>query len=88
VWSELPGRTVTPTNSDGRPLPILVEDPTVDLPVRHGASALSVLLRLSELTQVVCISDDPDLARWSNQIGERVELIEASGWFMQNRSRC
>ena len=87
VWSELPGRTVTPTNSDGRPLPILVEDPTVDLPVRHGASALSVLLRLSELTQVVCISDDPDLARWSNQIGDRVELIEANGWFAREGRR-
>ena len=87
-WSELPGRTVTPTNSDGRPLPILVEDPTIDLPVGHGASALSVLLRLSELTQVVCLSDDPDLARWSDQIGDRVELIEATDWFARGRARC
>jgi hypothetical protein len=80
-WSELPGRTVTPTNGDGRPLPILVEDPTVDLPSRHGASALSVLLRLSQLTQVICISDDPDLARWTREIGDRVDFVEAEGWF-------
>lgn len=88
TWSELPGRTVTPTNGEGRPLPILVEDPTVDLPSRHAASALSVLLRLSELTQVICLSDDADLARWCKEIGDRVGQSAATGWFREEAERC
>ena len=87
-WSELPGRIVTPTNGEGRPLPILVEDPTVDLPSRHAASALSVLLRLSELTQVICLSDDADLARWCGEIGDRVGRTSATGWFRDEGETC
>ncbi len=70
-----------PANSDGRPLPLLLEDPFQDIPGRQAIAALSVLLRVSELCQVICVSDGPELANWADAVGDRADWMRASGWF-------
>ncbi len=70
-----------PANSDGRPLPLLVEDPLHDIPGRQGVSALAVLLRVSEMCQVICVSDEPELQDWTVAVGDRAQWVRAAGWF-------
>ena len=70
-----------PPNSGGRPLPLLVEDPLHDIPGRQGVSALAVLLRVSEMCQVICVSDEPELQDWTVAVGDRAQWIRATGWF-------
>jgi len=70
-----------PANSGGRPLPLLVEDPLHDIPGRQGVSAMAVLLRVSEMCQVICVSDEPELHDWTAAVGDRAQWIRAEGWF-------
>ncbi|MGI9614520.1 MAG: hypothetical protein ACR2QO_16540 [Acidimicrobiales bacterium] len=78
---DLPGRGSTPVNSQGRPLPILVEEPLIDLPLGLGAMMLSVLVRMSEIAQVICVSDQPDIEDWCQSMGDRAGFSRATGWF-------
>lgn len=66
-----------------RPLPILVEEPLADLPMRLSGAILSMLLRHSATTQVICISDLPDLRNWCQAVGVRAGWVAATGWFAE-----
>jgi len=66
-----------------RPLPILIEEPLADLPMRLSAAIMSMLLRHSNTTQVVCVSDQADLHAWCDRVGERAGWVAASGWFAE-----
>ena len=58
-----------------------MEDPLHDIPGRQGVSALAVLLRVSEMCQVICVSDEPELQDWTVAVGDRAQWIRATGWF-------
>ncbi len=64
-----------------RPYPILIEEPLADLPARLTGSILSILLRYSYQTQVICVSDQLDLHRWCESVGDRADWVHATGWF-------
>ena len=64
-----------------RPFPILIEEPLADLPARLSGAILSMLLRYSHQTQVICVTDQTDLASWCESVGERADWVSAGGWF-------
>ncbi len=64
-----------------RPFPILIEEPLAGLPARMAGSILSILLRYSNETQVLCVSDQLDLHDWCESVGERADWVRATGWF-------
>lgn len=75
-------------DGEARPTPILIEEPMVDVPARLTGSVLSVLLRYSRHTQVICVSDQLDLRQWCDSVGERAEWLTATGWFAGRISAC
>ncbi len=66
-----------------RPLPILVEEPLADLPMRLSGAIMSTLLRHSNATQVICVSDQSDLHTWCDSVGDRAGWVAATGWFAE-----
>ena len=68
------------SESSERPLPILVEEPLADLPIRLAGAILSTLLRHSTRTQVICLSDQRDLQSWCESVGDRVGWVDATDW--------
>lgn len=71
-----------------RPFPVLIEEPLADLPARLSGAILSILLRYSHQTQVICVSDQVDLRSWCDSVGERAGWVEAQGWFAGRSSGC
>lgn len=71
------------TSETTRPLPILVEEPLADLPMRLSGAIMTTLLRHSNSTQVICVSDQSDLHAWCDRVGERAGWVAASGWFAE-----
>lgn len=71
-----------------RPHPILIEEPLAGLPARMAGSILSILLRYSNETQVICVSDQLDLHEWCESVGDRAGWIGASGWFAGRSDEC
>lgn len=71
------------TSDTTRPLPILVEEPLADLPMRLSGAIMSTLLRHSNSTQVICVSDQSDLHAWCDKVGERAGWVQATGWFAE-----
>jgi len=71
-----------------RPTPILIEDPLADLPAHLSGAILSILLRISQETQIICVSDQPALESWCASVGERASWVRASGWFAGRSSTC
>ena len=80
--------TVVPLGSSGRPHPVFVENPLAGVPIRLGAAALSVMLRLSATTQVLCAADEDDLTAWCASVGDRAGRVVATGWFAGKEMPC
>lgn len=72
---------IGPVGDHRRALPIALVEPLDDLPAHLGAAVLSILLRLSEQHQVICLSDHEPVHDWASDLGGRVGLVDVSGWF-------
>lgn len=79
---------IGPMSDHRRALPILLVEPLVDLPAHLGAAILSILLRMSEQHQVICISENEDVHAWANRLGGRVGVSIALGWFAGDPEPC
>jgi len=79
---------IGPMSEHGRALPILLVEPLADMPTHLGSAILSVLLRMSEQHQVICISENEDVHDWSARLGGRVGVSSASGWFAGDPESC
>lgn len=82
------GQVLDLRDEPARPAPILVEEPLIDLPARLTGSILSVLLRHSRHSQVICVSDQLDLHEWCGLVGDRADWVAATGWFAGRSSAC
>lgn len=81
---EIDLRTHIDLSSDTtRPLPVLVEEPLADLPMRLSGAIMTTLLRHSSTTQVICVSDQSDLRAWCDRVGDRAGWVAAAGWFAE-----
>jgi len=79
---------IGPMSDHRRALPILLVEPLADLPTHLGSAILSVLLRMSEQHQVICISENEDVHDWAARLGGRVGVSLALGWFAGDPEPC
>ena len=66
-------------------MPVLIEEPFADLPDELTQPTLSMLLKHTELAQVILVASDVDVRAWCDAIDDRAQVVDATGWFAQER---
>ena len=64
-------------------MPVLIEDPFLDLPNELAGTTLAMLRRHSAIAQVILVTNRSDVRRWCNGLGSNVEAVVATGWFAE-----
>lgn len=67
-------------------MPVLIEEPFVDLPSHLTGPMLAMLLRHSELAQVILVTERDDVRQWCSTAGEHAMCVEATGWFAEEHA--
>lgn len=64
-------------------MPVLIEEPFVDLPDELTNATLSMLFQHAEIAQVILVTNRSDVKTWCEMKDDRAEWVPASGWFAQ-----
>ena len=58
-------------------VPMLLDEPFVDWPFEELAGVLERVKRMSDLIQVIVVTDDVDIAHWARDLGrERASVVD------------
>jgi len=60
-------------------LPLVMVEPLVSLPQEDRRRVLEMVVRMSEIVQVIYLSDDPEIVRWAESLGPRQAAVRRFG---------